>query len=161
LMISAGVSSVGLYLFSFLDPRSTIWALIVPLAIMAGGMGFGMSQRTDIVASSVPPGEVGSASSVLALVRNIAGAFGVAIFGTVLQNSEYRNILNLSQNSFLHIKTPEMMQEFIGLMSLKAQIMAYDKVFIIAASVSLLAAISAWWIRVDKENRAPKEMMIE
>ena len=32
------------------------------------------------------------------------------------------------------------------------------QVFIIAAAVSLLGAISAWWIRVDKQDNIPKEM---
>jgi len=153
LMISSGVAAVGLYLFSYLDPRSTIWALIIPLAVMAGGLGFGMAQRTDIVASSVQPDQVGSASSVLALVRNIAGAFGVAIFGTILQNSEYKNMLDISKSSFIHVKTPELMHEFIGLMSLKSQIMAYDKVFIIASVLAAFAAATSWWIRTESKNK--------
>ncbi len=149
LMGSAFVASVGLYTFSFLDPRSTAWAIIIPLGVVAGGLGFGMSQRTDIVASAVPQSEIGSASSVLALVRNIAGAFGIAIFGTVLQNAEYRNIIEISKNSFLHVHSSVMTQEFIGLMSLKAQIMAYDEVFIIASVVAMFGAITAYWIRVE------------
>jgi len=161
LMISSGVAAIGLFLFSYLDPRSTIWALIIPLAVMAGGLGFGMAQRTDIVASSVRPDQVGSASSVLALVRNIAGAFGVAIFGTILQNAEYKNMLDISNSSFIHVKTPELMKEFIGLMSLKAQIMAYDKVFIIASILAAFAATTSWWIRTEHKNKAPKEVMVE
>jgi len=39
-----------------------------------------MAQRTNIIATVVPTHEIGMASSVLALARNVAGAFGIAIF---------------------------------------------------------------------------------
>jgi hypothetical protein len=49
--------------------------VILPLSVMAFGLGFGVSQRTSIIASPVPTNEIGIASSFLALVRNIAGAW--------------------------------------------------------------------------------------
>ena len=88
------VAALGLYLFSYLDPRSTIWDIIIPLSIMAAGLGFGMAQRTSLIASIVPENEVGIASSVLALVRNIAGAFGIALFGTILTSSVKNNVFS-------------------------------------------------------------------
>ena len=54
---------------------------------MAFGLGFGMAQRTNVIAAVVPTEEIGIASSILALGRNIAGAFGIAVFGTILTNS--------------------------------------------------------------------------
>ena len=59
------VAGFGLYWFSFLDSRSGPWGIILPLGLMAFGMGFGMSQRTSIIASVVPQAEIGVASSVL------------------------------------------------------------------------------------------------
>jgi hypothetical protein len=88
-MSSTFVAGVGLFLFSFLDPRSSALAIIVPLAIMA----FGMTQHTNIIASTVSQNEIGSASSVLALARNIAGAFGIAVSGTIIQNVTNSKIL--------------------------------------------------------------------
>lgn len=81
--LSTGVAALGLYMFSFLDARSGVLDIIFPLSIMAFGMGFGMAQRTNIIAAVVPSHEIGIASSILALARNIAGAFGIAIFGTL------------------------------------------------------------------------------
>ncbi|HVY68100.1 MAG TPA: DHA2 family efflux MFS transporter permease subunit, partial [Patescibacteria group bacterium] len=67
---STFVAAVGIWWFSFLDPRSSALSIIWPLSLMAFGLGFGMSQRTNIIASVVDPHEIGIASSILALARN-------------------------------------------------------------------------------------------
>jgi hypothetical protein len=36
---------------------------------------------------AVPPSQIGIASSILALVRNVAGAFGISVFATILTNA--------------------------------------------------------------------------
>jgi predicted MFS family arabinose efflux permease len=41
------VASIGIFFFSFIDPKSTAFDLMFPLAIMAFGLGFGMAQRTN------------------------------------------------------------------------------------------------------------------
>lgn len=159
IMASTFVAGIGIYFLSYLDPRSTSLAIIFPMMIMAFGMGFGMPQRTNIVASIVPSREIGIASSVLALVRNIAGAFGIAIYGTILQNSTYSNILNISKNSHLLVKTPDTITKFVALMSLKSQIAAYDRVFLIASIFSVIGAATAYWIKVKKEIKT--EVIVE
>jgi len=151
IMISTFVAGIGFYLFSYLDPRSTAIDIIIPMSVMAFGMGFGMAQRTNIVASAVPPREIGGASSVLALVRNISGAFGIAVFGTILQNSIQNNVLEIGKYSTINSHDPNVIQQAIGLIMLKAQVMAYDRVFLIAAFVALFGAILAYWIKVNKE----------
>ncbi|MBU6141519.1 multidrug efflux MFS transporter [Patescibacteria group bacterium] len=153
IMGSTLVAAFGVYLFSYLDPRSSALAIIVPLAIMAFGIGFGMAPRTNIVASSVPPQEIGSASAILALVRNIAGAFGIALFGTLLTTTTGQNVLRIAQNSQLNLMTPETYKQFIGLIILKAQVSAYGTVFAVAAALLVVGAISSLWIRVEKEEK--------
>lgn len=159
IMASTIVAGIGIFLLSNLDPRSSAINIIIPLSIMAFGMGFGMSQRTSIIASTVPIQEIGAASSVLALARNIAGAFGIALFGTILQNATYSNIINISHSSSLNVHTPQKFSTFIALMSLKAQILAYDKVFIVASMGLFIGAIAAYWIKVNKEVEA--EVFVE
>ena len=159
IMASTAVAGIGIFLFSFLDPRSGALGIIIPMAVMAFGMGFGMAQRTSTIASAVPVQEVGAASSVLALSRNIAGAFGIALFGTILQKSTYTNILNISHNSALNVHTPQNLVAFIQLMSLKAQILAYDRVFIISSIMLTFGAITAFWIKVQRESK--EEIFIE
>lgn len=159
IMGSTLVAGVGIYLLSYLDPRASVLGIIIPMMIMAFGMGFGMAQRTNIIASTVPIQEIGAASSVLALARNIAGAFGIALFGTILQNATYRYAMNISHLSKLNVHTQSNFIAFIELISLKAQILAYDKVFVISSIGLLIGAVAAYWIRAEKETKA--EVFVE
>ncbi|MEI7750274.1 MAG: DHA2 family efflux MFS transporter permease subunit [Candidatus Moraniibacteriota bacterium] len=152
IMASTAVAGLGIFLLSFLDPRSTALSIIIPMSVMAFGMGFGMAQRTSTIASAVPVQEVGAASSVLALARNIAGAFGIALFGTILQNSTYSYMAATVQNSTVNIHVPGILAQYIPLMTLKAQILAYDRVFIVAALFLFFGAVTAYWIKVTRES---------
>ena len=160
--ISTLIAALGLYFFSYLDPRSTAIDIIWPLSIMAFGLGFGMAQRTNIIASVVPTHEIGIASSILALVRNIAGAFGIAIFGTILTKITESNILKIARNSTIHGANPLDFGKAFSLVVLKAQISAYGSVFIIASTFLFIGAIIALWIKVSKEDmRAAGEVVVE
>ncbi|MBU6414727.1 DHA2 family efflux MFS transporter permease subunit [Patescibacteria group bacterium] len=159
---STGVAAIGLYLFSYIDPRSTVFDLMLPLGIMAFGMGFGMPQRTNIIASVVPQHEIGVASSILALARNIAGAFGIAIFGTILANTTETNVLRIATDSRIHSSNPFIIHQFIGLIALDAQINAYRTVFIAASMVVFVGAVAALWIKIkDEQKMAESEILIE
>jgi predicted MFS family arabinose efflux permease len=149
---STCVAAIGLYFFSFLDPKSTALDIIIPLSIMAFGMGFGMAQRTNVIASVVDPHEIGIASSILALARNVAGAFGIAAFGTILHNRIEHNILSINSFSVLHSHAVTDMQTYIGLVELKAQIDAYNYVFFIAALLVFIGAFAVLLLRVKNER---------
>lgn len=146
------VAALGIFLFSFLDPRSGPLAIIIPLCIMAFGMGFGMAQRTNIVASVVKPSEIGIASSILALVRNIAGAFGIALFSTILNSRIEHNILKINSYSQLFSNKLVDMQQYTSLIILKAQINAYDYIFIVSSIIVAIGSFAILWLKVKKEN---------
>lgn len=154
------VAALGLFLFSFIDVRSTAIDIMIPMFVMAFGLGFGMAQRTSAIASAVPANEIGVASSVLALARNIAGAFGIALFGTLLQAATNNNVLNIARNSVLNIHTPAAMQQFITLIELKAQIDAYPTIFITAASLLAVGAFAALFLKVS-ERKLEEPIIIE
>ena len=149
---STFVTAIGIYLFSYLDPRSTAIDVIIPLSIMAFGMGFGMAQRTSVVAAIVPSEEIGVASSILALGRNIAGSFGIAIFGTILTDSTKRNILGTAYHSIIKASNLETYKQGVELIILKAQIDAYKPVFITASIILLIGTFSSLLIKVSKEK---------
>ena len=159
---STTIAAIGLFLFSvFLDPRSGPWDIMIPLFIMAFGLGFGMAQRTNIIASAVPHDEIGAASGILALVRNIAGAFGIAIFGTILTQSVKDNVLLLSKNSILNTHNVLQAKEAIALITLKAQILAYSHVFIISSTIVAIGAIGALWIIIPKDKISHEEVFVD
>jgi EmrB/QacA subfamily drug resistance transporter len=157
---STFVAALGIYLFSFLDPRSTSINIIIPLSVMAFGLGFGMAQRTNVIASVVPTEEIGVASSILALARNIAGAFGIALFGTILTNTINSKVLSIARQSTLSNPDPQSYKTFIGLIILKAQVASYAYVFLVASAIVFVGAITAFWIKVDKE-RTDVHIMVE
>ena len=119
---------------------------------MAFGMGFGMAQRTSVIAAVVPTEEIGIASSILALGRNIAGAFGIAVFGTILTDSTNSNVLSLGYKSTVKLSNPQIYRQAVELIILKAQIDAYRTVFISAGIVLLIGTALSLLIRVSKER---------
>lgn len=149
---STAVAGFGIWLFSFVDVRSTALDLMIPLTIMAFGMGFGMAQRTNAIAAAVPAHEIGVASSILALARNIAGAFGIAIFGTILQGRTGANVLSIASQSHLYVHTAAAAQTFIGLIELKAQVDAYAYIYEIAALFLFAGALLAFLIKTPEEK---------
>lgn len=163
IFVSTLVAGIGIYLFTFaMDPRATALDIIIPLSIMAFGMGFGMAQRTNVIAAAVPEEEIGSASSVLALGRNIAGSFGIAVFGTLLTNATKSNVLEIAQRSVIKITNADVYKQAVSLMILKADIDAYKTVFMWASVVLLVGTVLSLFIIVPKEKMAGnKKVMIE
>jgi len=158
--VSTLISACGMFLFSRLDPRSGPLDIIIPVVVMAFGMGLGMAQRTNIIASVVPAEEIGVASSILALARNIAGAFGISVFATILSGAVKSNVLRIAQFSSINSINPADFAKGVALITLKAQVMSYDTVFIVSGCVLLFGAVTALLIKVGK-NAADVEVMIE
>ncbi len=151
IFISTSGAALGFFLLSFLDPRSTAIEIMLPLTVMAFFMGFGMAQRTNVIAAAVPQSEIGIASGILALARNIGGAFGIAIFGTILMNTENSNVLSIAAHSVIRSIDPVILHEGIALIELKAQVAAYGEVFLIASIAILLASIPVLWMRTVQD----------
>jgi DHA2 family multidrug resistance protein len=144
------VGGIGIFMLTGLDPRSTALDIMIPMAIMAAGLGFGMAQRTSIITTVVPESEMGMASGVLALVRNISGAFGVALFATVLNYSIKSNVLSIAANSF--VTNPALRGTVTELIILKAQVEGYDTVFLVASILIFIGAISALFLKTGNER---------
>jgi DHA2 family multidrug resistance protein len=159
--VSTLIAAVGLYLFSFMDARSTAFDIMIPLSVMAFGIGFGMAQRTNIIASIVPDHEVGIASSILALARNIAGAVGIAVFSTILSDSTKSKAAAIAHNVTVTGHSMVAYKEAVSLVILKSEVSSYATVFMTAAAVLLVGAISALWIKVEKEKVGDTEVFIE
>ena len=151
---STFAAGLGMLLLVSIDPRSTALAISIPMSLMAFGLGFGMAQRTNLIAVVVPHKDIGEASAVLALVRNISGAFGVAIFSTLLQNTINANVLSIARNSTVRLMTPQAMRQFTSLIILKAQVSSYAFVFEVAGLVVMIGSFAAFLITVPKEATA-------
>jgi EmrB/QacA subfamily drug resistance transporter len=158
--ISTLIAAAGLFFFTGLDARTGALGIIVPMVVMAFGMGFGMAQRTNIITMVVPKEEIGIASSILALARNIAGAFGIAVFGTILNNSTESKVLEIARYSSLHVFNADSTGQFVSLIILKAQIEAYKNVFFYSSAIVAIGAILALAIKVREEIKSSGEEVL-
>lgn len=153
IFVSTFGAAVGLYMFSrLIDARAGPLAIIIPLSVLAFFMGLGMSQRTTAIASAVPQNEIGVASSVLALARNIAGAFGIAVFATMLNNFVNSNVMKTAQNTIINVHTQQVYQQVTGLIILKSEISAYASVFFWASVVVFFGSFLALFINIKKSD---------
>ncbi len=145
--VGMAFASFGIYLFSNLDVKTTQLELSIPLIVFAFGLGLGMAPMTAAVTNSVPAKEVGVSSAVLNLVRNIAGAVGIAFFGTILNNVIKSNVLELGQNAVIHANDPQTIGTVQTLIILKAQVEAYGEVFLVASAIMSLGVIVALFLK--------------
>lgn len=153
-------AAVCFYLLSFIDPRSTAIDLAIPLGLMALCMGASLPKSTGLVANSVPREVIGVASSILALGRNIGGAFGIAIFATLINVFTENNVLAISKNSILNSVTPAAHATYIALIELKAEVMAYSEIYVIAAITVFLGVFTVFLIKEPKNTPgATKEQL--
>ncbi len=148
-IIFAGLvwSSFILYLMSGIDLTWSFTHFAVLLSFFALGLGFTFAPLTNAAISTVPLQEVGIASSLLALARNIAGAFGIAIFATILTNSASSAILNVQKYSVIHTSDPNMLKQMAFLMVVKANLVSFNTVFLASMVFTLMGAGAALFLK--------------
>ncbi|OGI24961.1 MAG: hypothetical protein A3J76_03940 [Candidatus Moranbacteria bacterium RBG_13_45_13] len=152
------VSTIGFFILSYqLDPLMTGGDFIFPLFLFAAGLGLGMAPLTNAVASSVPPREVGIASGILNLTRNIAGAIGIAFFGTLLTNQINLNVQEISVNTIVNSSSRALENIVPGLIILKAQVTSYGFVFFVASFVMLAGALTALTLRESSKDYSDED----
>lgn len=86
--------AAGLLLLSRLDQTSSYWVVLVGLVPLGAGMGLAMTPATSAVTDSLPPRLQGVGSAVNDLARELGGALGIAVLGSLL-GSTYRDHLTL------------------------------------------------------------------
>ncbi|WP_448626729.1 MFS transporter [Geodermatophilus sp. URMC 64] len=76
-----GASFLGIQLLDLVSP---VWLLIVVLSVQGLGMGAVMAPATESIMSVVPREKAGAGAAVNNSVRQVGGALGVAILGSLL-----------------------------------------------------------------------------
>jgi hypothetical protein len=82
--------AIGLGSIALLTPTSAYAQYAVSLVIMSAGMATTMAPATASIMSSLPLDKAGVGSAVNDTTREVGGALGIAILGSVL-NVAYRN----------------------------------------------------------------------
>ncbi len=84
------VMGVGFLLFSSLGASSSYWPFGLAALVTGIGIGLATAPATTAIVSSLPAERQGIASAVNDLTREVGGAFGIAVLGSVLNNG-YRD----------------------------------------------------------------------
>ncbi|MEU9838843.1 MFS transporter [Actinomadura sp. NPDC048032] len=95
-VVTAGLLlvGVGMLVFSLLDEDSTYWLLLAGLVPFGAGMGLAMTPSTAAITDALPAEKQGVGSAMNDLARELGGALGIAVLGSLLQ-SAYRANLDL------------------------------------------------------------------
>jgi MFS family permease len=94
--IGLALIATGFIILSSLGTTATYWHLFAGLVLLGIGMGLSGSPATTAIVSSLPPAKQGVASSINDLSRELGGAIGIAVLGSLL-NSVYRS--DISQHT--------------------------------------------------------------
>lgn len=91
-IISSGllIVAVGFLVLSFLTQGTSYFLLLGGLVLIGAGMGLAMPPATEAIIGAVPPRKAGVGSAVNDTTREVGGALGIAVLGSVL-TSVYRS----------------------------------------------------------------------
>lgn len=157
--IGMSITAFAVFLLTGLDPKTSSSDLILPLMTLAAGMGMAMAPLTNAVASSVPAHEVGIASAVLGLTRSIAGAMGIALYGTLLNSAIKTNVLELGANAIINNQVYASVVP--SLVILRATVLAYREVFLVASIIVVTGAFIALTLKDHSKIKDEKIKAIQ
>ncbi len=78
-----GIMALGIFLLSFLKPDTSLCYIIITMIITGLGLGLFQTPNISAIMGSVPPQNRGTASGILATMRNIGMVLGVAVSGAL------------------------------------------------------------------------------
>jgi len=79
--------AVGLVLFSLVGVETSIWWMYGPVLFIMTGMALAMTPMTTLIMSAVPLGKAGVGSAMNDTTRELGGALGVAVLGSLLTST--------------------------------------------------------------------------
>ncbi len=78
------VQSIGFAIAMLLDVDSSYWLLLLAVGPMAAGMALLMPPATNAIVTALPQDKAGVASAVNDTTREVGGAIGIALLGTIV-----------------------------------------------------------------------------
>jgi EmrB/QacA subfamily drug resistance transporter len=88
--VGLALMGIGFLVFTTLETDSSYWRFATGALITGIGMALATAPATTAIVSSLPGHRQGIASAVNDLTREVGGAFGIAVLGSLLNNG-YRN----------------------------------------------------------------------
>ena len=87
------ITSGGLVLLSRAGVDTGYNLIAAAMALLGLGLGMAMIPALDAILGTLPAGEFGGGSALIRALQNVAASFGVAVLGSILNNS-YRSHLS-------------------------------------------------------------------
>ena len=87
------MAAAGLWLLSTASVSSGYTLVLAALLLFSGGMGIAMTPATNAIMGGVPRGNAGIGAAINDTTRQVGGAFGVAVIGSILA-TQYRGSLS-------------------------------------------------------------------
>ena len=112
--IGFSIAAVGCLLLARMDPTTTFLAASVIIFITGFGNGNVMPIHTIAVQNTVPYEVMGTATSLISLLRPVGGALGLAVVGSVLNNQFAASFLASLPSSVTSVVSPEELQGLIN-----------------------------------------------
>ncbi len=109
----SGAIVTGILLLARIDITSSTIEILIPLAIFGFGVGLGLPALTDTVMAAVPETDAGVASAVNDVSRELGGALGIAIVGSIV-TSLYRGNVGDALDGNVPPDVAELAKEGIG-----------------------------------------------
>jgi EmrB/QacA subfamily drug resistance transporter len=128
----------GLAIMSQLQTDSSYWLILAGLIVIGVGMGAAMTPATSAITEALPSAQQGVASAINDLSREVGGAIGIAVIGSVLASSYSSNVdvAGLSGRVAAGVKDSVAIASHLG-----GAISAHaDAAFVSAMNIALLTA---------------------
>jgi predicted MFS family arabinose efflux permease len=164
-VVSAGLAVVaaGLAILSRSTVHGNYAILALAMVVSAGGMGMTTAPSTGAIMVSLPLDKAGVGSAVNDTTRELGGALGVAVFGSVLASRYHAGITShlaaLPQTA--HVATsslgaalqsagtfPRPIGDALATAARQSYVHAFDVTLLLTVAVSLLASgLVSWLLR--------------
>lgn len=89
-LLSGGlvVSAIGAFMFSYLNLHAGPWDFFWPQVVMGAGLSFMFVPLATITVDPIPQEEMGYATSLIALSRNLGAGIGISVFTAFVARRE-------------------------------------------------------------------------
>lgn len=167
------VSAVGVLWFSYLNPSTGPWNFLWPQIVMGAGLGFVFVPFATISVDPIPNEEMGYATSITGLTRNLGAGFGISIAATLLErrdqihqvrlaahinpsNPKFTSLLSALQNHFhqegasLSTAQHQAMGALYAMVRHQASVLSYLDSFRILAIMFVAVVPLVWIMRKPK-----------
>jgi MFS family permease len=138
-LVGLALMGLGLGLMATLNENSSLYSLIIFIALLAVGNALFLSPNNSLVMSSAPSNKLGIAGSINAFVRNLAQTSGVAMATLLLY-------------SFMSVKMGE---KVYGYVEGRSDVFIYGMRYVyIVAAIICVVGVLVTGIRLKRQNKS-------